>query len=99
MDKEELIMKTHQKIDDLNYKLGELSDILSAETDDIVKNKMRSAISELENIRDSIYPQYEQLNNAGEDNEPELKEMEKNIFARIRTFDNAFKKAGGIFRV
>ena len=92
-------MKTHQKIDDINYKLGELSETLSAETDNIIKNKMKSVIAEMEKVRDSIYLQYEQLNKTREDNEPELSEIEKNIFERIRTFDNAFKKSGGIFRV
>lgn len=98
MIKEELMKNTHKKVDDINYKIDELSEILSSEADDVVKNKMKSVITELEDIRDKIHSKYKEINESKGDNREKLTEMEKNIFTDIRSFDNAFKKAGEIFK-
>jgi hypothetical protein len=97
MEKKELLKSIHQKIDDLNYKIGVLKKMASNETDSSKRNEMESTLSDMEKLRDKTYVEYDKIYSVHENDNNSLSEMEQNIFTNIRSFDSAFKKAGGIF--
>jgi chaperonin cofactor prefoldin len=97
MEKKELLKSIHQKIDDLNYKIGVLKKMASQEADSSRRNEMESTVTDMEKLRDDTYVQYDKLYSVQEKDDTRLSEMEQNIFSNIRSFDSAFKKAGGIF--
>jgi hypothetical protein len=83
MEKKELLKSIHQKIDDLNYKIGVLKKMASNETDSSKRNEMESTVSDMEKIRDNTYIQYDKIYSVHENDDTRLSEMEQNIFTVI----------------
>lgn len=54
-----------------------------------------SLISELEKARDLIQEKYDTMQASGESNWTKL---EKNIYSDVKSFNNAYKKAGALFK-
>jgi hypothetical protein len=99
MTKEELLKTTRHKIDDINEKISVLAEMLALEPDAGRRNEMRSVINNLEEIRDNALVNFSRIEEIEAEDKRRLSEMEKNIFNGIRSFDDAFKNAGGIFKV
>ncbi len=60
-----------------------------------MKNSYDSLISELEKTRDLIQEKYDTMQASGESNWTKL---EKNIYSDVESFNNAYKKAGALFK-
>lgn len=98
MKKEELLRSTQRKIDEINAKINELKSRISGESEKDIKEKAESAVKELEHLRDSIQDQYDILEVKGQELQVDITEAEKNIYSGIQTFEDAFTRAGSIFR-
>jgi DNA-binding transcriptional regulator GbsR (MarR family) len=98
MKKEELLKSTQKKIDEINVKIRELKSKISDESEEEIKERAESAVKELEGLRDKIQDQYDILETRKEQVQVDVSEAEKNIYSGIETFDDAFTRAGSIFK-
>jgi len=98
MDKNELILKTKQKIDEIKEKISELKEKANENTSQDIKDQSNKLIGELEEISEDIQKQYSSLGLPENQDNPKVTEIEKNIYNGIRTFDSAFTRAGSIFQ-
>jgi uncharacterized coiled-coil DUF342 family protein len=98
MDKKEILKSIRHKIDEINRKTSELRDKISTRTGKDVNNEIESLITELEDIRNKIQLKYEKLEKLESQDKQGLSEIEKNIYNSIKSYDDAFKKAGGLFK-
>jgi len=92
MKHEDYRLQIKEKIEDLNKQVMELKNQVVEEK---VKDSFDSLISEMENTRDLIQKKYDSMKASGEE---EWTKLEKNIYNDIESFDNAYKKAGALFK-
>ncbi|MFO7924507.1 MAG: hypothetical protein R6U58_12530 [Bacteroidales bacterium] len=97
MEKEELLKRTYQEIEDINKRIAELNDRIKDEKTDASREKTKSVIKKLEEIRDKIRSHYVKLDRTGGGETKNITKIEKNIYTDIRSFEDAFKNAGRIF--
>ncbi len=95
-------MKAHDLKAEINKRLSEINGKISGlkkqlENDDR-DTDLEETIADLEAIRDDIIHQYNVINNLKLSAEEKLKDMEKKIFASIRSFDKAFNESGGLLK-
>lgn len=89
---EELREKARQKIDDLSTKINSLKD---KPLEDIAKkDRLDEIIKELEETSENIKSTYIRLM---KENEKKWDEFDKNVYRDMKSFDDAFRKAGSIF--
>jgi hypothetical protein len=99
MEKEKLRTSTKQKIDDVNLKLQEISNELALQNDKEIIEQAKPALAELNQLRDKIESLYDKIARIRIKDELEFDAIEKNIYNSIESFNNAFKKAGSLFRI
>jgi len=94
-------MKAHDLKAEINKRLGEINGKISRLKRQLDNDQrdtdLEGTIADLEAIRDDIIHQYNVINTLKLSAEERLREMEKKIFASIRSFDKAFNEAGGMF--
>ena len=98
MDKEDLILKTKQKIEDINSKIKEVKKQVEENTNEAIQEQSENILNELNEINEKIQKEYSSLSLPENQSKPKVSEMEKNIFNSIDSFDSAFERAGSIFK-
>jgi len=98
MKKEELILKTKQKIDEVNEKVEEVKEKVEKNTNEAIQEQSEKILKELNEISESIQKEYTKLGLPENQNEKNISEMEKNIYNSIHSFDSAFERAGSLFK-
>lgn len=98
MEKEELILKTKQKIDEIQDKVKEVKEKVEKNTNEAIQEQSESILNELNQISDKIQKEYSNLSLPENQSKPKVSEMEKNIYNSINSFDSAFERAGSIFK-
>ncbi|HAF30887.1 MAG TPA: hypothetical protein DCG75_17755 [Bacteroidales bacterium] len=98
MEKEELVLKTKQKLDEIQEKINDIKEKVEQNTNDAIHEKSEHIINELKELGEKIHKQYSKLGLPENQSKPNITEMEKNIFNSIRSFDSAFQRAGSIFK-
>lgn len=92
MTQEELKQQIREKI----YGLTEQIQKLKVQVVDAsVKDSYDQLIHELEETRDQIRYKYKKMESSGEE---DWTRLDKNIYADMESFNNAFKKAGALFK-
>ncbi len=99
MDKEKLRMSTKLKIDEINLKLQEISNELALQNDKEILEQAKPALAELDQLRDKIESLYDKIVRIHLKDELEFDAIEKNIYNSIESFNDAFRKAGSMFRI
>ncbi len=95
MKAHDLKAEINKRLSDINGKIGRLKKQLDSDR----QNKdLEETLADLEAIRDDIIHQYNVINTLKLSAEEKLKDMEKKIFASIRSFDKAFNEAGGMLK-
>ena len=98
MEKEELIMKTKQKIDEINNKVKEVKDKVEKNANESIQEKGENILKELNEIKEKIQKEYESLSLPENQSKSKISEMEMNIYNSIHSFNSAFEQAGSIFK-
>lgn len=98
MQREELLRNTEKNITEINEKIQQLKQMLPVDAGNDLRQKTDSAIRQLEDIRDRVQERYEELRKSDERKDLDFSEMEKNIYNGVEAFDEAFTRAGGLFR-
>lgn len=98
MEKEELILKTKQKLDEIQDKIKNIKEKVEQNTNDAIQEKSKNILNELEELGEKIQKQYSTLGMPENQTKPHITEMEKNIYNSIESFDSAFERAGSIFK-
>lgn len=93
MNKQQFKQKADQKIEELSKMIDKLK--IQALEDITMKHEFDNIIKQLEKIRDSVKYKYEKIEN---ESDRSWDEFQKNIYQDLETFDNAFKKAGSLFK-
>ena len=96
--KKELLDDIAVRIADMDAKRNDLKALIAGETDEHTKQQAQEVLFEMNKIRDTLQLQYNQLEDDLTSDEDQMKELENNIYNNLRSFDNAFKNAGSIFR-
>jgi uncharacterized protein YoxC len=93
MSKNDWKGKIKQKLDEINRKI----DLLKTEDlhDTTLKDQVEGLIRKLETIRNDIKEKYAEADTERED---VWERMEKDIYSDFESFDEAFRKAGTLFR-
>lgn len=99
MNKEKLRISTKQKIDDVNFKLQEISHELALQNDKEIIEQAKPALAELEKIQVKINLLHDKIAGIRIKDELEFDAIEKNIYNSTKSFNDAFKKAGSLFRI
>jgi hypothetical protein len=97
MKKEELIMDTKRKLDEINRKIEGIKNRLSQDTNEETKKHAQSALDDLEKIKAKVQENYLNLGGFANTGPVKLPELEKNIYNSIESFNRAYTKAGAIF--
>jgi predicted RNA-binding protein with RPS1 domain len=92
MKQEELKQQIKEKIDDLTNQIQKLKIQV---VDSSGKGSYEKLIQELEETRNVILNKYEEMKSSGEE---DWSKLDKNIFADMESFNNAYKKAGALFK-
>lgn len=92
MDQEKLKLEAKQKIDDISSLLEKIKD---QKVDEMDRIEHEALIKELEDIRNKIDEKYKALNTSVEQN---WDEFDKNIYQDIESFNNAYMRAGHLFK-
>lgn len=82
---EEQIEKISSQIQELRYQVVEAP----------LKDEFERLIRELEEIRDRIKTEYEEMEESGEER---WDQVDKNIYQDLEAFRSSFKKAGSMFK-
>jgi predicted nucleic acid-binding Zn-ribbon protein len=82
-----------QKINEMTTQINQLKIQV---VDQSLKEQYQDLIRQLEQIRDRIQGNYEQMDDSSDDKE--WSEFNSNIYTDLQSFDTAFKKAGAMFR-
>ncbi|MFO7843643.1 MAG: hypothetical protein R6V16_07505 [Bacteroidales bacterium] len=98
MEKEELILMTKQKIDEINHKVKEIKDKVEKSTNEEIQEKSNNILEELNEINEKIQKEYAGLSSPENQSKSKISEMEKNIYNSIQSFDSAFERAGSLFK-
>ncbi|MFO7828422.1 MAG: hypothetical protein R6V23_07375 [Bacteroidales bacterium] len=98
MEKEELILKTKQKIDEINNKVKEVKDKVEKNTNEGIQEQSENILKELNEINEKIQKEYTSLSLPENQSKSKISEMEMNIYNSIQSFNSAFERAGSIFR-
>ena len=97
MNTNELKDKARRKLEQLSEQIETIKDKKPKNPD--VKAEMERLIYRMEEIRDNVKNIYsENLKNVESGKKVHWDEFEKNIFQDLKSFDNAFSKAGTFFR-
>ena len=98
MKKEELILKTKQKLDEINDKIMHIKKMVEQNTNEAIQERGEDALNELEKLGEGAKEEYLKLGMPEEFTQSQITEVERNIFNSIEAFDSAFKRAGSIFK-
>ena len=97
MERTELLKKTEKRIEELNQSIIDIRNKLEKEGDVVIKGKVNKAVENLKSIKDEIEEQYSRLK-MQESREENVDEVEKNIYNSFESFNDAFEKAGALFK-
>jgi hypothetical protein len=97
MEKVELLNNIQKMVVDIHIKMYDLRNRIAAETDEDVKHRAEILLKELDSMQSNLHEQFNILDSSNHDKRV-THEIEENIFRHLRSFDEAFKHAGGIFR-
>lgn len=92
MNQEEYRLKLKEKIEDFTRQIMELK---TQVVDASIKESFDSLITEMEKTRDLIQKRYDTMEASGES---EWTKLEKNIYTDIESFNEAYRKAGSLFK-
>ena len=99
MDKNELEKKTKKAIQEVSTKLTDLKYKLSQDKKTQIKADAQAALDELDSLNQEINKQYERIGSVHDKSDAQMSEIEKNIYNSIESFNNAFTKAGSLFKI
>jgi uncharacterized protein len=99
MDKNELEKKTKKAVQEVSTKLKDLKNKLSQDKTPQINSALQAALNELHNLNQMINKQYENMRTTRDISNVQLAEMDKNIFNSIESFNNAYTKAGSLFKI
>ena len=85
------------KLNLANNKIKEIKDKFESTNNLDIEKEAAEAIIKLEKMRDRIREQYNEVKEK-KSTKKNTVELEKNIFNSIKSFDNAFTKAGSLFK-
>lgn len=97
MEKVEMLNNIQKMVVDIHIKMYDLRNRIAYETDEDVKARAKALLNELDEIQTNLHEQFNALDRTQGDKRVST-ELEKNIYQKISSFDDAFKNAGGIFR-
>jgi chaperonin cofactor prefoldin len=96
-------MKTNDLKIELSRKLADVNSriiVLKDDLDDLNEQSeaLQDVIIDLENIRDNILIQFNEIESTTEAEQTKLPELEKNIYKSFTSFDESFSRAGSLTR-
>ncbi|MFO7756114.1 MAG: hypothetical protein R6V34_09040 [Bacteroidales bacterium] len=92
MDQDKLKLEAKQKVDEISSLLEKIKD---QKVDEMDKIEHEALVKELEDIRNKIEKEYKALDTSVEQ---KWDEFDKNIYQDIESFNNAYMKAGHLFK-
>jgi hypothetical protein len=95
MERDVLIGIIKKEVEEIDTKLLKLRERLRQTNDDSIVDEAEQTIRLLEEIREKIQIQYNNLRKTP--NQKHSSELEKRVFVNLRSFNDAFTKAGSIF--
>lgn len=98
MDKHELAIRTKKAVDEISTKFTDLKNKLSQIKNPEIEEGVKAALDNLENLNQEIQNQYSRISEVRDKSNSQMSEMEKNIYNSIESFNNAFTKAGSLFK-
>ncbi len=98
MDKNEIITKTKKTVDEISTKFSDLKNKMSQSQNSEIKEGVQAALDKLDVLNQEIQKQYNLISKAREKGDAQMPEMEKNIYNSIESFNNAYTKAGSLFK-
>lgn len=93
MKQEEFKEEIKKKIEDISEKINELKS--HTPEDSSLEGEISKLVNQMEKIRDDIQNKYDR---AGKSVEHNWDKITRNIYQDLESFDNAFKKAGSLFK-
>ncbi len=99
MEKKELATKTEKTVDEIATKLNDLKIKLSQNKTPETKEGVQATLDELDSLNQKIQKQYSKMSETGDKSKSQMSEMEKNIYNSIESFNNAYTKAGSLFKI
>jgi predicted nucleic acid-binding Zn-ribbon protein len=96
-------MKTNDLKIELSRKLAEVNSriiVLKDNLDELTEQSeaLQDVIVDLENIRDNILVQFNEIENTTEAEHNKLPQLERNIYKSFSSFEESFSKAGSLTR-
>lgn len=95
MDQEKLKQEAQKKLDEISSLIDDIKD---QKTDNLDKIKYETLIKELDEIRDRIQEKFDRFERSGTSEGKKWDEFDKNIYGDLETFNNAYQKAGRLFK-
>lgn len=89
-------MELSRKLADVNSRILVLKDNLDELTEQ--SEALQDVIIDLENIRDNILVQFNEIEKTPEGEGTTLPQLEKNIYKSFSSFEESFSKAGSLTR-
>jgi len=99
MEKNEITTKTKKAVDEISTKFSDLKNKISQNKNSEIKKEVQAALDKLDDLNQEIQKQYNLISNAREKGDFQMPEMEKNIYNSIESFNNAYTKAGSLFKM
>jgi septal ring factor EnvC (AmiA/AmiB activator) len=96
MKKHDLKEELSKKLADVNARINELKD----SHDELLEQSeaLQEVILALENIRDNILVQFNEIEKASQNDDRTVPQLEKNIYKSFSSFEESFSKAGSLTR-
>jgi len=96
-------MKTNDLKIELSRKLADVNSriiVLKNDLDDLNEQSeaLQDVIIDLENIRDNILKQFNEIENTPEADNKKMPTLERNIYKSFSSFEESFSKAGSLTR-
>jgi predicted nucleic acid-binding Zn-ribbon protein len=96
MKTNDLKIELSRKLADVNSRIIVLKDNLDELTEQ--SEALQDVIVDLENIRDNILVQFNEIESTTESENAKLPQLEKNIYQSFSSFEESFSKAGSLTR-
>jgi hypothetical protein len=99
MDKEQLDLRTKLKIDEVNFKLQQIKDEIAKHDSQDVGVEAKTTLKQLEHLNKVVNELYKKIATMEVTDQLQYSEVEKNIYNSITSFNDAYTKAGSMFKI
>jgi len=98
MIKNELSIKTEKAIDEISSKFHDLKDKLSHSKSLEIDNRVQGVLEKLDDLNIEIEKQSKIIGRNRKKAAAKMNEVNDNIYSNMKSFNNAFRKAGSLFK-